>query len=172
MTWSAGSELVLPRCRVALDDCVGRAANRKHRKAFLNVGLERRRRSATRSPRYSTDRDTPGNIWAVRSVSAWAACLSLVAGACAGGGRRDAKIHEAQLVGEATLRVQIDACLGDNRAEVDESATEVVVKVTTDDGEGGRACGDVLSIDLSEPLGDRVIVDGTTDDEVTLIPGE
>ena len=109
----------------------------------------------------------------MKAVPIRVVCLACLLAACAGEGRRDAEVLEAQLVSEANLRIQIDACnADDNRSDVEESATQVVVKVTTDDPEGGPECGDVLSIELSEPLGDRIVIDGTTGEEVALISDE
>ena len=78
-------------------------------------------------------------------------------------------MSDALLIGDATLQLTIDACdADDNRADAALSKTEVVITVTTDDPVGGDDCADVLTVDLTEPLGDRAVVDRSTGEEVTI----
>jgi hypothetical protein len=89
--------------------------------------------------------------------------------ACFGCGseRRDAAIIDAILEGERTLVLTISACNAEeNRASVREEPDAVTVSVTTDDPPGGDDCADGVTVHLSDPLGDRPVVDGATDQPV------
>jgi hypothetical protein len=83
------------------------------------------------------------------------------------GGRRDAQVVDAELLGDRTLVLQIDACNADeNRVSITEEQDLVTISVSTDDPPGGDDCGDLVTVELADPLGDRILVDEKTGEPV------
>ena len=72
-----------------------------------------------------------------------------------------------------TLRVSVNFCNGTgHRVSVDEDADEVRVSVRVGGGphEGVRnSCADVLDVPLTRPLGDRTVLDTSTDRPVEVL---
>lgn len=62
---------------------------------------------------------------------------------------------------DRVLRLIVASCNADLTAEVEEGDTEVEITVTMRNNTR-NACEDVLQISLSEPLDDRMVVDGST----------
>lgn len=86
-------------------------------------------------------------------------------------GRRDAEIVDAELRGDWTLVLQIDACNADeNRVSATEEQELVTISVSTDDPPGGDDCGDLVIVELADPLGDRLLVDEKTGEPVEVRP--
>lgn len=86
-------------------------------------------------------------------------------------GRRDAEIPFAELRGDRTLVLHIDACnADDNRVSAAEEQDLVTVSVSTDDPPGGDDCGDLVIVELVDPLGDRLLVDEKTGEPVEVRP--
>lgn len=86
-------------------------------------------------------------------------------------GRRDAEIVEAELRGDRTLVLQIDACNADeNQVSATEEQELVTISVSTDDPPGGDDCGDLVIVELADPLGDRLLVDEKTGEPVEVPP--
>ena len=70
------------------------------------------------------------------------------------------------------LELAIDACRAESTSyDAEESDDEVVITITTEGGEGPE-CADGLTVELEEPLGDRRLVDGSTGEEVEVLPPE
>lgn len=87
------------------------------------------------------------------------------------GARRDAEIFGAELRGDRTLLLRIDACNADeNRVSATEEQDLVMISVSTDDPPGGDDCGDAVIVELVDPLGDRLLVDGKTGEPVEVRP--
>ncbi len=96
-------------------------------------------------------------------VSAATAVVLLGAGVLPGC-RADADVVEVLQADEPDmLDVIVDTCNADLDVTVEESDTEVVLKVRNNDRElfdtGGDACLDAVRIKLASPLGDRAVVD-------------
>lgn len=86
-------------------------------------------------------------------------------------GRRDAEIVNAELRGDRMLVLQIDACNADeNQVSATEEQELVTISVSTDDPPGGDDCGDLVIVELADPLGDRPLVDEKTGEPVEVRP--
>ena len=90
-----------------------------------------------------------------------AAAAVLVASAC--GGSRDAEVQSYAVVNDGnTLLFQVNTCNeASTEVSIVESENAVVVTARTDPSLscGGDNCSDQRPKDLSEPLGDRLVVD-------------
>lgn len=64
--------------------------------------------------------------------------------------------------GGTVIRVRIDTCHGDPKADVAETETTVTITVISTRRNPGDACQDSLDVTLATPLGDRTPLDGTT----------
>jgi hypothetical protein len=71
----------------------------------------------------------------------------------------------------ARLEVLSDACGSDVRTDVDEGADAVTLTVSVyDEGSQGDCGGSQTTVALDEPLGDRLLVDGSDDVVLTCEP--
>lgn len=66
------------------------------------------------------------------------------------------------LISGPVLRLRVDTCHGDPKADVAEDGTTVTITVVSTKRNPGDACQDTLDVTLKTPLGDRTLVDGTT----------
>lgn len=81
-------------------------------------------------------------------------------------GREEVAITAAESDG-TTVSMAIAACDANPRAEVQESEESVTITVTADrPGPDREDCGGGLTVDLSEPLGQRSLIDGSNDEPV------
>lgn len=80
---------------------------------------------------------------------------------------RQTDIRSAELEGPEgrQLRLRLGTCNAALSAEADETEDEVVVTVTARNS-SGNDCADTLVIDLTDPLGDRAVVDGSDGQEL------
>lgn len=94
------------------------------------------------------------------------AAVVVVTTACAGA--HDVAILDAQVYdGGRSLSLGIATCGASNiEVEVTESETAVNVAVSAVGGTGGDTCMDGTGVELSMPLGDRVLIDDATGMEV------
>jgi hypothetical protein len=70
-----------------------------------------------------------------------------------------------------TLSLSIPSCNAEEiTAEVEETDTAVTITVSVTNPDDGSECLDSTIIELDEPLGSRTLIDGTTDDEITVRP--
>ncbi|MBO9554721.1 hypothetical protein [Cellulomonas sp.] len=69
------------------------------------------------------------------------------------------------------LHLWIDTCNGDPASEVVETDDDVTVTIVSTRRNPGDACQDVVEVALSEPLGDRTLVDGATGREPAPMEG-
>ncbi|MGH1491805.1 MAG: hypothetical protein ACRBK7_20850 [Acidimicrobiales bacterium] len=87
-----------------------------------------------------------------------------------GPGRRTTSVGAAFLYDPATFEVIVDSCNGDPQlVDLDESTDEVRIRVVSwHPGyfDGGDDCLDQLEVTLTEPLGDRRLVDASSGDEI------
>lgn len=81
---------------------------------------------------------------------------------------RHVSIVEAVQNSDSEIGLVVDACGGDVRIEVEESRHAVTAKVTAPREWSGDDCLEIVELSLVEPLGDRVIVDGSSGDVVPL----
>lgn len=88
-------------------------------------------------------------------------------------GEHGSAIMDVQVSRDDTeLGIGIGDCKGDHRAEVEETDEAVRVRVVTENrleiGENRLACMDTLQVELSQPLGDRDVLDATTGETVDI----
>ena len=102
-------------------------------------------------------------MWAV-------AVLGLAVAVFAFCARQTVEIFGASLVpdsGGKVLIVDLDSCNQDPRVAVAEASDAVTLRATVDRAWGGRgACADAVRVHLSEPLGERSLVNGDTRDVI------
>jgi hypothetical protein len=80
---------------------------------------------------------------------------------------RTVEINGAQLRPDGTLIANLDACdAGEYTVRVSEADDEVVVTVRADALVTGDLCSDGATVPLDEPLGDRELVDGSTEEPI------
>jgi hypothetical protein len=73
--------------------------------------------------------------------------------------------------GSTRLDLAVDTCNQDPQVTVVESPTEVRLTAKAEgSGRSGDDCLDSVHVTLSEPLGDRAVIDNATDLELTLSP--
>lgn len=72
------------------------------------------------------------------------------------------------------MELGVDSCDESPTAKVDESGTEVRVRVTSGRWLGRNAddCADGVVVTLKQPLGDRRVVDQSTGNVVEVLPAE
>ena len=108
----------------------------------------------------------------LRLVSFTSACLlAVLATGCAGGEGRGPQRIEGWSVADDKLNLWIDTCDGDPETTLEESEAEVVITVISTKRDVGDACQDPVEVVLSQPLGDRRVVDGTTGEEAPPMEG-
>jgi hypothetical protein len=104
----------------------------------------------------------------VRSLVVAGAVLVGLSSACSA--ERDAEVQSYAVVDDGnTLVFQVNTCNEDStEVEVVETPTAIIVTATTDRSFscGGDDCSDARPVELSEPLGDRLVVD---DDETEIL---
>lgn len=90
--------------------------------------------------------------------------LTLIAAGCAQG----TQIYEARTSPDGkVVLLKVAACLAELEVEVDEGPDEVVVRVMASNAPAGDFdCAGSVYFGLSEPLGNRVLVDASTGDAV------
>src|SRR5687768_9257312 len=70
-------------------------------------------------------------------------------------------IVSVNVVGEREWGVSIASCNAEAfQVEVEETADSVVLRGFADGGQGGDECSDGQGVTLTQPLGDRTLVDG------------
>lgn len=79
---------------------------------------------------------------------------------------RPLRIQAADQRDATTWDLTLATCHTDDRVQVAETATHVIVAATTTDPAGTGLCADVATVELSRPLGDRALVDGATGTEL------
>jgi hypothetical protein len=94
------------------------------------------------------------------------AALVLLVSGC-GGGSDPTPVFGAQLEPDGvTLHLDLESCdTTEQTAEVVETDTEVRVTVHTKGG-SDNDCADSMQVELTDPLGDRPLVDDPTGDEI------
>ena len=70
---------------------------------------------------------------------------------------------------ERVLEVIVSTCQADLTTDVEETPSQVVITVTAKNDNANLDCQDPVLITLSEPLGDRTLIDGSTDRAVDVI---
>ncbi|GBE24717.1 hypothetical protein BMS3Bbin02_00992 [bacterium BMS3Bbin02] len=60
-----------------------------------------------------------------------------------------------------SIELSVGACNADLSLDVVETPESVTVKVTAQNEDTGSACADKYFFDLSEPLGERILIDGS-----------
>jgi hypothetical protein len=82
--------------------------------------------------------------------------------------RADRSIMRVDVVANdgRTLWVAVASCNGNPGIEVDQSATQVVLRARG--GTTNNDCGDIVCVQLEEPLGERAVLDGTTGEPVAV----
>ncbi len=89
-----------------------------------------------------------------------------------GPGRRNTSVGEAFFLEPAVFEVIVNSCNGDPQlTELDESADEVRIRVTSwHPGyfDGKDDCLDQLEITLTEPLGNRRLVDASSGNQIVV----
>ena len=105
------------------------------------------------------------------------AALSVVCGAVlVVGGSSTGRISEIEAGSVApksrTLELLMNTCDAKHTIEVVEEGPATVV-ITIESSRGSDDdCGDVVLVELSQPLGDRVVIDGHTDEPIPIEPVE
>lgn len=64
------------------------------------------------------------------------------------------------------LEIVVPTCHGDPEATVEQTQASVIITVVSTLYDPGDSCQDLVNITLDEPLGDRIVVDGTTGEAV------
>jgi hypothetical protein len=64
------------------------------------------------------------------------------------------------------IDVSVAVCTPEPEIDVQETASQVVVTATYRPVRADADCARIVSIELEEPLGDRVVIDGSNGDEV------
>jgi hypothetical protein len=97
-------------------------------------------------------------------VRGFALLLVLALSSCSSG----VNVYSAQISVDGTVLVLVvAACLADETVEVDEGVDEVVVRVRVEnEPEVDYDCADAVYFELSEPLGDRPLIDASDGDEI------
>ena len=103
-----------------------------------------------------------------RGVLRGVGALALVGGlvACSPAESRGPQHIVGWSVDDDVLHLWIDTCDGDPEPVVVESDDDVTVTIVSTWRSTGHACQDLVEVPLSEPFGDRVLVDGATGREV------
>jgi hypothetical protein len=72
------------------------------------------------------------------------------------------------------LSVSVNTCNRNPSVEAKESTEEIRLTVTADDpsGDGVDDCMDFDDVTLESPLGDRIVIDEATDEQVEVVPLE
>ncbi|MCZ3388036.1 MAG: hypothetical protein LH645_02675 [Actinomycetia bacterium] len=72
------------------------------------------------------------------------------------------------------LTVGVDTCNRHPLVNAAETTEEVRLTVTADEpsGDGGEDCRDSVDLNLETPLGDRIVVDDSTNEQVEVAPLE
>jgi hypothetical protein len=87
-----------------------------------------------------------------------------------GPGRRTTAVGDAFFHDPATFEVTVNSCNGDPQlVDLDESTDEVRIRVVSwhpGHFDGADDCLDQLEVTLTEPLGDRRLVDASSGEEV------
>lgn len=103
-------------------------------------------------------------------VSGSAALLALVLSGCG----EDAEVQISEVYGgadSAVLEVGVTSCNGEPTVRAEETAAQVRLEVDADTG-SGNDCADAAMVTLSEPLGEREVVDAATDEVIELLPAD
>jgi hypothetical protein len=104
----------------------------------------------------------------------WTCCLVLLA-ACTGCGSDPPTIDIVYGDPESThLWVSVNTCNRNPSVEAEETAEEVRLTATADEpsGDGEDDCLDSDDLTLETPLGDRIVVDDSTGEQVEVAPLE
>jgi hypothetical protein len=64
--------------------------------------------------------------------------------------------------GEGGLTLSLASCHGRPQVSLRESATEILLSATADEGSDHWSCSDVLDVSLREPVRQRVVRDATS----------
>jgi hypothetical protein len=87
--------------------------------------------------------------------------VALAAAGCSSS--KDAQIMTAVLEEPQLLRFGVDTCNAELAVAVHETDSEVRIAVTAKNDETGHDCADGARIHLRQPLGERVVIDESTD---------
>jgi hypothetical protein len=106
-------------------------------------------------------------IPASQRVALQLATLTIAMSACSSG----TDIYFAFVSADGTtVTIGVAACNADHKVDVDERVDQVVVKVTATNGSEGD-CADAVQFRLSEPLGDRSLIDASDGEEIEIRDG-
>ena len=82
------------------------------------------------------------------------------------------EISEAYLSADGkTIDLGVNSCNDDLSVQVIESETTVEVTVTAKN-DTNDACSDAIKITLEQPMGDRLLIDGSTGETLRVLTGE
>lgn len=100
----------------------------------------------------------------VVDVRRLALLLVLALSSCSDG----VSVYSAEISVDGTVLVlAVAACLADETVEVNEGVEAVVVRVRVEnEPEADYDCADAVHFQLSEPLGDRSLIDASDGDEI------
>lgn len=114
----------------------------------------------------------PGRSRMRRTVGVCVVAVMLLA-ACTVGSERDGRRGPTPLgdqyyvVDETTVGVEVQSCNGEPELrEVQETDTEIRIEVVATTYREGDDCQDSITVELGDPLGDRAVIDMTTDDRL------
>ena len=94
---------------------------------------------------------------------------ALLVGACGSDVPQVVAIEGVEIDDDSVLVVGFDTCQAEYEATVREELDEVGVAVRrTKDGHPTRECADVLRVPLTNPLGDRRLLDDSTGNDITV----
>lgn len=111
--------------------------------------------------------------WNGRTAVAWAMPLAVLL--LAGCGTDAPRVLAVYGVPESTaLEVGVDTCNRNPVVDAEETTEEVRLRVTADEpsGDGAEDCRDSVRLTLEAPLGDRVVVDDSTGEQVPVTAAE
>lgn len=99
-----------------------------------------------------------------------AVALTVMVFIAAGCSAKRASLEAAYVRGdERVLEVIVNSCNADHTIEIEETASQVVITVTVRNDNTNLDCQDPVMVTLSEPLGDRSVIDGTTNLSIEVI---
>ena len=118
------------------------------------------------SARVSSSGPGPGQRRGTRTAVLVSALVLVCATGCGGRSRTFFAVHGAPTSTE--LQLNVNSCNENLATDVSESATEVRVRVMSDRklGRSGGDCADSVTVNLSEPLGTRRVVDDSSGEVV------
>lgn len=95
-------------------------------------------------------------------VTVSAACVTFL---------REVEIYDALLRNDegTVIELSVGSCGARHRIEVEESETRVEVSVLAGKDSAGDDCSDGVEVMLDAPLGDRVLIDASTGEEVEVV---